>query len=78
MVVFYASANPDSPLPAGGIVAIVVVMIAVLAFWLIMVFVADRHPRTPSAGDRAAVTAPDELTEDELTEDEHVSATSNG
>lgn len=69
----YASANPDVPLSAGGIVAIVVVMIAVLAFWLIMIFVADRHPRTPSAGDRAAVAAPDDVAEDE-----HVSTASRG
>lgn len=66
---FYASAYPNSDLSAGAMTAIAVVMVAVLAFWLIMVYVAAREPRKPPPG----VAAPDDLTEDE-----HVSTASRG
>ena len=60
---FYASAYPNSDLSAGALAAIAVVMTAVLAFWLIMVFLAAREPRKRPATPVAA--APDDVTEDE-------------
>lgn len=44
-----ASAYPNSAISAGAMMAIAFVMVAVLAFWLIMVYVADR----PSVKDNA-------------------------
>lgn len=40
---YLASAYPDSAISAGAMTAIAVVMVAVLFFWLIMVYVADRQ-----------------------------------
>lgn len=66
---FHASAYPNSAISAGAMTAIAVVMVAVLTFWLVMVYVAAREPRKPrqrpqaSAG--APVAAPDDVTEDE-------------
>jgi len=65
-----ASAYPNSDISVGAMTAIAVVMSAVLAFWIIMVFVAAREPRQsreqPMPADReAAVTPPDDLAEDE-------------
>jgi hypothetical protein len=75
-----ASAYPNSDISIGAMTAIAVVMIAVLAFWLIMVYVAAREPRTPpargqqpAADGQAEVAAPDDVTEDR-----HVSITSRG
>lgn len=42
----YASAYPNSDISAGAMTAIAVVMIAVLAFWLIAIYVAAREPRS--------------------------------
>ena len=50
----YASAYPNSDISAGAMAAIAVVMVAVLAFWLIMVYVAAREPRTRQAGKPAS------------------------
>jgi hypothetical protein len=36
---------PDSAISAWGMTVVAVVMVAVLAFWLAMVFVAAREPR---------------------------------
>jgi len=65
-----ASAYPNSDISVGAMTAIAVVMSAVLAFWIIMVFVAAREPRRahekPMAADRGiSVAAPDDLAEDE-------------
>ena len=38
-----ASAYPNSAISAGAMMAIAFVMVAVLAFWLIMVYAADRQ-----------------------------------
>jgi hypothetical protein len=66
---FYASAYPNSDLSAGAMAAIAVVMVGVLAFWLVMVYVAAREPRKsgqqPGTSADAAVAAPDDLAEDE-------------
>ena len=69
----YASAYPNSDISAGAMAAIAIVMVAALACWLIMVYVAAREPRKPPpAGQQAGpattepastVTAPDALTE---------------
>lgn len=45
-----ASAYPNSDLSIGAMTAIAVVTIAVLAFWLIMVYVAAREPHRRRAG----------------------------
>ncbi|HEY7261834.1 MAG TPA: hypothetical protein VH589_10165 [Trebonia sp.] len=60
--------------------AIAVVMIAVLAFWLVMVYVAAREPRKPRARGRqpAAAGHPEVAAPDELTEDKHVTTASRG
>jgi hypothetical protein len=50
----YASAYPNSDISVGAMTAIAVVMIAVLAFWLIMVYVAAREPRRRQAGNPAS------------------------
>ncbi len=67
-----ASAYPSSDISAGAMTAIAVVTSAVLAFWIIMVFVAARGPGRgasrgkPMAADRGTpVAAPDDLAEDE-------------
>jgi len=77
-----ASAYPNSAISTGAMIAIAVVMASVLAFWLVMVFVADRtkmgrQTRTQSAR-RApepavavagpALSGPDETAEDEASE----------
>ena len=47
----YASAYPNSDISAGAMTAIAVVMVAVLVFWLVMVYVAAREPRTGHKGE---------------------------
>jgi len=84
-----ASAYPNSAISAGAMVAIALVAAGSLAFWLVMVFVADRQRRalsvrpshTPAADlvvpepRQPALAGPDETTEDELTEAGHGDAT---
>lgn len=76
----YASAYPNSDISAGAMVAIAVVMVAVLAFWLVMVYIAAREPRKPRARGRrlAAPGRPAVAAPDDLTENEHVSTASRG
>jgi hypothetical protein len=66
-----ASAYPNSDISIDAMTAIAVVMSAVLAFWIIMVFVAAREPgrshEKPMAADRGTSVAP----LDDLAEDEH-------
>ncbi len=79
-----ASAYPNSDISAGAMMAIAFVMVAVLTFWLVMVYVAAREPRRPrgqraGAGGGAAVAAPDETAEDEHSEaDRHRIAREHG
>jgi hypothetical protein len=49
-----ASAYPNSDISIGAMTAIAVVTIAVLAFWLIMVYVAAREPRPRPTGKPAS------------------------
>jgi len=69
-----ASAYPNSAISTGAMIAIAVVMAAVLAFWLVMVFVADRQMRDQSARRArelaAAVAGPALFGPDETAEDE--------
>ena len=65
-----ASAYSNSDISIGAMTAIAVVMSVVLAFWIIMVFVAAREPGRsrgkPMAADRGIpVATPDDLAEDE-------------
>lgn len=67
---FLADAYPNSDISAGAMLAIALVMVGVLAFWLVMVYVAAREPRKPrgqQAGTLggAAVAAPDGTADDE-------------
>ncbi len=43
---------------AGDIIPIVIVPVAVLAFWLVMMYHANSHPRWGSRAPAAAVTTP--------------------
>lgn len=68
----YASAYPNSAISAGAMTAIALVMVAVLACWLVMVYVAAREPRKPrlpgqqpEPGGATAVAPPDDQAEDE-------------
>lgn len=70
---YLADAYPNSDISAGAMMAIAFVMVAVLAFWLIMVYVAAREPRQPrgqQAGtqDASAAAAPDGTAADEHSE----------
>jgi heme/copper-type cytochrome/quinol oxidase subunit 2 len=40
-----ASAYPNSDISAGAMTAVAVVMVAVLVFWIVMVYVAAREPK---------------------------------
>jgi hypothetical protein len=66
---YLASAYPDSAISAGAMTAIAVVMVAVLAFWLIMVYVADRQGARKSPQQAASHLTPvagkDEVAQDE-------------
>jgi hypothetical protein len=46
-----ADAYPNSDISAGAMTAIAVVMVAVLVFWLVMVYVAAREPERDHKGD---------------------------
>lgn len=46
-----ASAYPNSDISVGAMTAIAVVMVAVLAFWLVAVYVAAREPRAGHKGE---------------------------
>jgi len=63
----YASAYPNSDISIGAMTAIAVVMIAVLAFWLVMVYVAAREPRSKPASQSGA--PPSGLRSDERSEE---------
>jgi hypothetical protein len=64
-----ASAYPNSDISIGAMTAIAVVMSAVLAFWIVMVFAREpgRSQEKPMAADRGTSVAP----LDDLAEDEH-------
>lgn len=69
---FLASAYPDSAISATGMTVIALVMAGCLAFWIGMVYIADRQPREkvtqPARGQAALVTAPGKTAEDGLSE----------
>lgn len=69
---YLASSYPDSAISAGAMTAIAVVVVAVLAFWLIMVYVADRQGAKRSARETdthlTAVAGQDEVADDERSE----------
>jgi hypothetical protein len=65
---YFASAYPDSALSAGMLVLIALVVLATLALWLGLVFLADRPPKKDSgqpASRLPAMAQPDEAAEDE-------------
>jgi hypothetical protein len=73
---FYASAYPNSDISAGAMAAIAIVMVAVLACWLVMVYVAAREPRKPRLTGQQAepgteVAAPGSAGPGDLAEDKH-------
>jgi hypothetical protein len=74
---YFASAYPNPALSAGAMIAIAFVVLATLACWLIMVFVAARPPRAQHSrqahGDATPagpvqLAAPDAAAEDEHSE----------
>jgi hypothetical protein len=70
---YLANAYPNSALSAGALMAIAFVMVGVLAFWLIMVYVADRQGArrdVPQAENHLEPVAG----QDEVAEDEHSEA----
>jgi hypothetical protein len=80
----YASAYPNSDISAGAMAAIAIVMVAALACWLIMVYVAAREPRKPPPAGQQAEPATTEpattepattvATPGALTENKHMEA----
>jgi heme/copper-type cytochrome/quinol oxidase subunit 2 len=46
-----ADAYPNSDISAGAMTVIAVVMVAVLVFWLVMVYVAAREPERKHTGE---------------------------
>jgi hypothetical protein len=46
-----ANAYPNSDISAGAMTVIAVVMVAVLVFWLVMVYVAAREPKPARKGE---------------------------
>jgi hypothetical protein len=66
-----ASAYPNSDISVGAMTGIAVVMSAVLAFWIIMVFVAAREPRRSREKPTAADSGTSVAALDDLAEDEH-------
>jgi hypothetical protein len=76
---FYASAYPNSDISAGAMAAIAIVMVAALACWLVMVYVAAREPRKPRpTGQQAepgtAAAEPASPGHGDLAEDKHMEA----
>jgi hypothetical protein len=73
-----ASAYPNSAISTGAMLAIALVMAGSLAFWLVMVFVADRQRRNSSArlaaGPAAELAGPVPAGPDETAEDERSGA----
>ncbi len=67
-----ASAYPNSDLSVLSMTLIAVVMVCTLAAWLILVFLADRHPRSPArrgqAGMDAATTPPPAVADNDHSE----------
>lgn len=63
---YLASAYPNSALSAGALTLIAVVMACCLAFWLIMVFMADKssEKHTWQADSHLRVAEPDQEAED--------------
>jgi hypothetical protein len=64
----FASAYPNSAISAGAMAAIAIVAAGCLAFWLVMVFLADRSSGRASRQARSqdtVVARPDEAAEDE-------------
>lgn len=69
---YLANAYPNSALSAGALTAIALVIVAVLAFWLIMVYVADRPGREKNVRENQSTQPVAEL--DEATQDRHSEA----
>ncbi|HET9079733.1 MAG TPA: hypothetical protein VFO01_04355 [Trebonia sp.] len=70
---YLASAYPNSAISAGAMMAIAFVMVSVLAFWLIMVYVADRQGGKPAARQADSRLTP-VAGQEEVAEDEHSEA----
>lgn len=64
---YLANAYPNSAISAGALMAIAFVMVGVLAFWLVMVYLADKSGEKDAkqADSRLKVAEPDHAAEDE-------------
>ncbi|HVT68093.1 MAG TPA: hypothetical protein VHF26_10120, partial [Trebonia sp.] len=70
---YLANAYPNSAVSAGAMMAIAFVMVGVLAFWLVMVYLAARDKSGGKHGGQVetpagAVAQPEEAAEDERSE----------
>lgn len=73
-----ASAYPSPDISAGAMMAIAFVMVGVLAFWLGMVYLADRGTRKPDTRHTRGFTTTTVATPGRTTEDEHGAAEHHG